>query len=284
MKPRGYFAGIDLGSTMTKAAIIDPNGNVCSSVINHTGAAHRQMAHKVMEEALQRSGLAFSDIICVVATGYGRMTVPFADRQITELTCHTRGVYSLFPHVRLAIDIGGQDSKVMKIKDGKLINFAMNDKCAAGTGRYLEMIAGTLGLNIEDLGDISLKSTRNVRISSTCTVFAQQEVILHLSEGAALEDILAGIHDSIANRTARMAGRLAIEPEVVFTGGVARNTGVVRALEKYLGCCISVPQEPLLSGAIGAALLARDIVINAALQGKPFSSVHHDLDAVKFFH
>ena len=283
MSSGDFFAGIDLGSTMTKVVIIDGNEKLCANVIHHTGAAHRQLAHKVMEEALRHAGIDFSDIICVVATGYGRMTVPFADRQVTELTCHARGIYSLFPRVRLAIDIGGQDSKVLQIKEGKLINFAMNDKCAAGTGRYLEIIAGTLGLKIEDLGDISLKSTRNVQISSTCTVFAQQEVILQLSEGAALEDILAGVHDSIANRTVRMAGRLQIEPEVVFTGGVAKNTGVVRAMEANLGCTISVPEEPLLTGAVGAALLAKDIVSNARIQGKPFSKVHHHLDAVKFF-
>ncbi|MBN1190128.1 MAG: 2-hydroxyglutaryl-CoA dehydratase [Dehalococcoidales bacterium] len=283
MNSGGFFAGIDLGSTMTKVVIIDGNEKTCASIIRHTGAEHRQLAHQVMDQALQSSGLGFDDISYLVATGYGRMTVPFADKQVTELTCHTRGVFSLFPRVRLAIDIGGQDSKVMQIKGGKLIDFAMNDKCAAGTGRYLEIIAATLGLNIEDIGPLSMESTKKVQISSTCTVFAQQEVILQISEGTALEDILAGVHDSIANRITRMAGRLSIEPEVVFTGGVAKNSGMVRALESSLGCNVSVPKEPLLSGATGAALLAKEIVFKAQAEGKPLSRVEHNLDGVKFY-
>src|SRR5512137_647739 len=159
MEPDRYFAGIDLGSSMTKAIVIDQHEKVRASVINHTGAEHRRLAHNVMEEALQQAGLDFNEVSYVVSTGYGRMTVPFADRQITELTCHTRGVFSLFPGVKLAIDIGGQDSKGLRIKGGKLVDFVMNDKCAAGTGRFLEIISSTLGINIEQLGDLSARST-----------------------------------------------------------------------------------------------------------------------------
>lgn len=268
---------------MTKVVIIDKNKKICASVITHTGAEHRRLANKVVEEALAQAGLSFEEISYVVATGYGRMTVPFADRQITELTCHALGVSALFPKVRLAIDIGGQDAKGLKILNGKLLDFVMSDKCAAGTGRFLEILAAALGLKVEDLGGISLKSTNKVTINSTCTVFAQQEVISRLSEGVSLEDIVAGICDAIAKRTARMVERLKIEPDVVFTGGVAKNIGVVRALEEKLGCKVLVPEEPLLTGALGAALMGREIILKAEASGEPVQRGQRRLDEATFF-
>jgi predicted CoA-substrate-specific enzyme activase len=279
-----YFAGIDLGSTMTKVVIIDTEEKICAKVINRTGAEHRQLANKVMEEALARAGLSFKEISYVVATGYGRMTVPFADRQITELTCHARGVFNYFPGVRLAIDIGGQDAKGLKIKDGRLTDFTMSDKCAAGTGRFLEIIAGVLGVKLEDLGSISLKSAARAAINSTCTVFARQEVVTRLSQGVPLEDIVAGMHYAIASRTATMVERLKTGPDVVFTGGVARNAGVVKALEEILGCKVLIPEEPLLSGAVGAALLGKEIVLKAVDRGETLSRKERRLDEVTFFH
>jgi predicted CoA-substrate-specific enzyme activase len=278
-----YFAGIDLGSTMTKVLIVNESDEVCASVINHTGAEHRRLANRVMEEALKQAGLSFDEISYVIATGYGRINVPFADRQITELTCHARGVVSLLPTVRLAIDIGGQDAKGLKIVGGKLTDFAMNDRCAAGTGRYLEVIANALGLRVEDLGSISLKSTRKITISSTCTVFAQQEVIMHMSEGIPLEDIVAGIHDAVASRVARMVKRLKVEPDVVFTGGVAKNIGMVKALEENLGCEVFVPEEPLLTGALGAALLAKELTIKALARGESIKREERHLEEATFF-
>jgi (R)-2-hydroxyacyl-CoA dehydratese activating ATPase len=283
MNPEQYFGGIDLGSSMTKVVITNRDDRICARIVNHTGAEHRRLANKVMEDALHLAGISFTDLAFVVATGYGRMVVPFADRQITELTCHARGVSSQFPNVRLAIDIGGQDSKGLKIKDGKLVDFVMNDRCAAGTGRFLEIIADALCLNIEDLGRISLKSSQKVSISSTCTVFAQQEVVNRLSEGLPLEDIVAGIHDSIASRVVKMVNRLKIEPDVVFTGGVAQNCGVVKALEANLGCKVLVPEEPLLSGALGAALIGKEIVLKDLAQGKSISRAERQLIEVKFF-
>jgi predicted CoA-substrate-specific enzyme activase len=268
---------------MTKVVIIDKDEVICARVVVHTGAEHRRLANKVMEGALQQAGLKFDDISYVVATGYGRMTVPFADRQITELTCHARGVFSFFPNVRLAIDIGGQDSKGLKINRGKLVDFAMSDKCAAGTGRYLEVIASTLGIKLDDLGEISLKSTNKVAISSTCTVFAQQEVVSHLSRGVPLKDIVAGIHDAIASRVARMVERLKVEPDVIFTGGVAKNIGVVKALEKHLGCEVFILEEPLLSGSIGAALLAKEITQKALSRGEPIPKGKRRLGEATFF-
>jgi predicted CoA-substrate-specific enzyme activase len=278
-----YFAGIDLGSTITKVVIIDRDEEICASVINHTGAEHRRLANKVMKEALGQAGLSFDEIYYVVATGYGRITVPFADRQITELTCHARGVYHFFPGVRLAVDIGGQDAKGLKIKSGKLLDFTMNDKCAAGTGRFLEVIANALNLKLEDLGSISLNSTNKVLISSTCTVFARQEVVSRLSEGIPLEDVLAGIHDAIASRVARMVKRLKTGPDVVFTGGVAKNIGVVKALEAKLGCELLVPGEPLLSGAIGAALLGKEIILKSLGRGETIQRGERRLDEATFF-
>ncbi|MDP2918886.1 MAG: acyl-CoA dehydratase activase [Dehalococcoidia bacterium] len=278
-----YFAGIDLGSTMTKVVIIDSASRIVTSVTHHTGAEHRRLANRVVEEALNKSGLSIGDIVYIIATGYGRINVPFADKQITELTCHARGVAYFFPDVRTAIDIGGQDAKGLKIKDGRLIDFVMSDKCAAGTGRFLEVIAHALGLKLEELGPISLKSTQKVSISSTCTVFAQQEVTNSLSMGVPLEDVVAGLHDAIASRVARMVRRLKVEPDVVFTGGVAKNTGVVKALEQNLGCPVLVPPEPLLSGAIGAALIARETVEKARAEGKPLPKQVRKLEEATFF-
>jgi (R)-2-hydroxyacyl-CoA dehydratese activating ATPase len=278
-----YFAGIDLGSTMTKVVIIDGNDKILSRVIDHTGAEHRRLANKVMDQALERSGLSFNEISFVVATGYGRIIVPFADRQITELSCHARGIFHFFPDVRLAIDIGGQDAKGLKINHGKLKDFIMSDKCAAGTGRFLDVIAKVLGVRTEDLGTISLKSTKKVSISSLCTVFAQHEVVSRLSEGASLEDIVAGIHDAIAIRTAKMAGRLKTESDVFFTGGVAKNIGVVKALEENLGCKVFVPEEPLLTGALGAALLGKEITSKAMKKGEPLQTVGRRLTEASFF-
>lgn len=278
-----YFAGIDLGSTMTKIVVVDQDEETCASVIRHTGAEHRRLANMVMEEVLEKAGLSFGEISYVVATGYGRITVPFADRQITELTCHARGVFHSAPNVRIAIDIGGQDAKGLRIRGGKLLDFVMSDKCAAGTGRFLELIADSLGLGLDDLGEHSQKSTRKVSISSTCTVFARQEVVSRISEGVAVEDILAGVHDAIAGRVARMVERLKVDPDVLFTGGVAKNIGVVKSLEENLGCKVMVPGEPLLSGAIGAALLGREIYMKAMAQGKPIKRGKRDLCETTFF-
>jgi len=268
---------------MTKIVILDDDEQIKASVVHHTGAEHRRLANRVMEEALNKANLSIDDVSFVMATGYGRINVPFADRQITELSCHARGVASFFPNVRLAIDIGGQDAKGLKIRDGKLLDFVMSDKCAAGTGRFLEVISAALGLQIEDLGDISLRSTRKVSVSSTCTVFAQQEVINHLSAGVALEDVIAGLHDAIASRTVRMVNRLKVEPDVVFTGGVAKNIGVVKALEENLKCLVLVPEEPLLSGAIGAALLAKEHVLKALSRGETIQTGKRRLEEATFF-
>lgn len=278
-----YFVGVDIGSTMTKTVLMDTNGKVLSAIKGPTGPEHRQLANEVMKAALEQAGLQLEDISYVVATGYGRLNVPFADRQITELTCHAKGVSSLFPNVRTAIDIGGQDAKCMKINNGKLLDFAMNDKCAAGTGRFLEVIAATLGIKLEDLGDISLKSAKKVEISNLCTIFAQQEVVARLSEGEKPEDIIAGLHDALASRVAALARRLKIEPDVVLTGGVAKNVGIVRAMKENLGCELLIPEDPLLTGAMGAAILAKELSSEAIAKGEPVSTKPRRLEKATFF-
>jgi len=261
-----YFAGVDIGSTMTKVVIMDEA--TLASVIGPTGPEHRKLANRVMEEALGRAKLAFDEITYVVATGYGRINVPFADRQITEISCHARGIAHLLPEVRTVIDIGGQDSKGIKLRDGRAVDFVMNDKCAAGTGRFLEVAAESLGVSLEEMGRLSLEAENRVEISSTCTVFAAQEVVAKLSEGAALADIIAGLHEAIATRIYGMVRRLKIEREVALTGGGAKNIGLVKALEARLGFPALLPPEPLLTGAIGAALLGRDIVKEAEEKGE----------------
>ncbi|MEW6034450.1 MAG: acyl-CoA dehydratase activase [Chloroflexota bacterium] len=271
-----YFAGVDVGSTMTKVVIM--NEEVLASVVGPTGAEHRRLANRVMEEALSRARLAFSDISFVVATGYGRINVPFADRQITEISCHAKGVNGLFPSARTVIDIGGQDCKGIKVNEGKVIDFVMNDKCAAGTGRFLEVIAEALGVKLEELGPMSLRAKGKVKISNTCTVFAEQEVASRLAEGVLTEDIIAGLHEAIANRICNMVERLKIERDVVVTGGGAKNVGLVKAVEERLGLPVLVPPEPLLTGAIGAALHGRDLVARGQA-----ATAERRLEQVSFF-
>jgi predicted CoA-substrate-specific enzyme activase len=278
-----YFAGVDIGSTMTKVVLMDADGTILSTIKGPTGPEHRQLANEVMRMALEQANVPLKEVAYIVATGYGRLNVPFADRQITELTCHARGVYSLFPSVRIAIDIGGQDAKCMKIHNGKLVDFVMNDKCAAGTGRFLEVIAITLGIKLEDLGALSLKSTKRVSISNVCTIFAQQEIVARLSEGEKAEDIIAGMHDALASRVATLARRFKVEPDVVLTGGVAKNIGMVKAMKEHLGCKLLIPEEPLLTGALGAAILAKEIYVTAMAKGETLRTKPRRLEKATFF-
>jgi len=278
-----YFTGVDIGSTMTKVVLIDTTDNILSSIKGPTGPEHRRLANEVMKMALEQTNLQLDEISYIVATGYGRVNVPFADEQITELSCHARGVSSIFPNVRTAVDIGGQDAKCLKINNGKLIDFVMNDKCAAGTGRFLEVVAAALGIRLEDLGALSLKSTKKVSISNVCTIFAQQEIVARLSEGEKVEDIIAGLHLALASRVATLARRLKIEPDVVLTGGVAKNIGMVKAMKESLGCELLVPEEPLLTGALGAAILAKENYMKAASQGEPVVPKSRRLEKATFF-
>jgi predicted CoA-substrate-specific enzyme activase len=276
-----YFAGIDIGSRITKVVIM--NEAILASFVASTGPEHRKLANKVMEEALAQAKLSFDDMTYVVATGYGRINVPFADKQITEISCHARGVGYLLPTARTVIDIGGQDCKAIKLNNGRPIDFVMNDNCAAGTGRFLELMAEGLDVKLEDMGRLSLAAKSKAMISNTCTVFAEQEAVAKLSEGVLVADLLAGLHEAIATRIYGMASRLKIERDVAVTGGGAKNIGLVRALEAKLGYPVLIPPEPLLTGAIGAALLGKDAAQQAIKSGLPLVRSERRLQEAKFF-
>lgn len=257
-----YFAGIDVGSTMTKAVIL--NNGIIASVIGPTGPEQRRLANKVMEEALVQAGISFPAITFVVSTGYGRINVPFADKQFTEITCHAKGIVSLFPQARTIIDIGGQDVKGIQMDGtGKVLDFVMNDKCAAGSGRFIEVIADALGVPLNQVGDLSLRSETPAKISNICTIWAQQEVASSLAQGIPISDLLAGVHQSLADRICRMVSRLKVEDAVIVTGGGGKNRGLLKALSQQLGRDVLVPEEPLITGALGAALLGKEIVARA---------------------
>jgi predicted CoA-substrate-specific enzyme activase len=276
-----YFAGIDIGSTMTKVAIM--GDTLVSSVIGPSGPEHRRLANKVMEEALASASIVFDDLAYVVATGYGRINVPFADKQVTEITCHAKGLYSLLPTAKTIVDIGGQDSKGIKLNEGKVSSFVMNDKCAAGTGRFLEVIADALGVPLEKLGDISIKAEKAAIISNTCTVFAEQEVTSQLANGESVANLIAGIHEAIAVRIYSLISKLKISPDVAITGGGAKNIGLIRALEIKFGFPVLVPPEPLLTGAIGAAIVGKEICERAAGSGEILKRSAQGLQEATFF-
>jgi predicted CoA-substrate-specific enzyme activase len=275
-----YFAGIDVGSTMTKVVIL--NGGVIASIIGPTGPEQRRLANKVMEEALKKAALSFQTITYIVSTGYGRINVPFADKQFTEITCHARGIVRLFPKAKIIIDIGGQDVKGIKIDGaGKIIDFVMNDKCAAGSGRFIEVIADTLGVPLDKVGALSLQSKSPAKISNICTIWAQQEVAASLAEGVPMTDLLAGVHQSLADRISRMVNRLRVEDAVIVTGGGAKNRGLLKALSEQLDREILVPEEPLITGALGAALLGKEIVEQAQQNNNPLETKERILEEIK---
>ncbi len=250
------YVGIDAGASATKAAIVDKEGKIISYSIVPSSINFEASSKEALRKALTQSHLRLEDMTYTVSTGYGRALVK-ADSISSEIICTARGVHRLFPSVRTIIDVGGQDSKAIKTaENGKVLDFAMNDKCAAGTGRFLEAMANALGKPIEQLGRLHLESTKPVKISSTCTVFAESEVISRMSEGSKVEDAIAGLHEAIAERIYNMSCRIGIEKDVAVTGGVAKNQGFVNALSKKLGMTPFLPDEPQIVCAYGAALAA----------------------------
>lgn len=248
--------GIDVGSITTKAAVIK-DGQLISDKVIPTGYNAQGAGAKIYEAIIAELGLKFSEVNKIISTGYGRNSVIFAHKAVTEISCHAVGAHFLNAAVRSIIDIGGQDSKAIALDEkGGVRDFAMNDKCAAGTGRFLEVMARALEIDINDFGGVSLKADKPARISSLCTVFAESEVISLISKGEKRENIIAGIHESIASRVIAMAGRIGLADPVMMTGGVAKNKGVVSALEKKTGCRIEVSEKAQVTGAIGAALIA----------------------------
>lgn len=256
---RELYVGLDIGSLSSEALLLSKEGVISYSIMT-TGPNPQRAARKCLEEALSKVGLVEEAISRVVATGYGRARVPFKTKEITEITCHARGSYYLFPRTRTVIDIGGQDSKIITLDDrGRVTDFVMNDKCAAGTGRFLEVMADALEVKLSEMGRRSLKAKKGVSITSMCTVFAESEVISLVAEGYGVEEILRGLHESIAHRIFRMMRRLRVREEVTFSGGVAKNVGIVEALKRLLGMEINLPDEPQIVGALGAALYAKEM-------------------------
>jgi len=256
-------AGIDIGSITAETVILQDNQMLSSSIVP-TGANSRTAAERSLAAALKQASLRQEDLAAIVTTGYGRASFPSATKMITEITCHARGAFFVYPETRTVIDIGGQDSKVIRLdKQGRNVDFQMNDKCAAGTGRFLEVMARALEVKLEDLGRLSRSAQRTIKISSMCTVFAESEVVSLIADNQPQEVIIRGLHDAIADRILGMVRRVGVEEKVTLTGGVAKNEGVVLALEERLGVKVFVPPEPQIIGALGAALLARGLPIRS---------------------
>ena len=257
-----YAAGVDVGSTQTKAVIINEGQEIVSTSLIDTGANVVRAAENSYSAALKSAGLEESEVEYVIGTGYGRYRVTFGNTQVTEISCHARGAVHMFPNTRMVVDMGGQDTKAIRINSmGEIVDFCMNDKCAAGTGRFLGAASSALEIPLPELGPTALTAQKPVRISTTCTVFAESEVLSWLGKGKKIEDILMGVHQSIAKRSIGLMRRVGIEDEITFTGGVAKNTGIIYALEENLGHKLNVSETSHYMGALGAALFALDHIL-----------------------
>ncbi len=256
-------AGCDIGSTTGKAVIMK-DGKIVGTALMNATIQPEKTSRIATEEALKQAGLSSIDQLdYIVGTGYGRRKVPFANENISEITCHGRGALWMNPAVRTVVDIGGQDCKVMSLNDkGKVIEFVMNDRCAAGTGRFFEGISRALEMDIEGISALENQGDNPSTITSQCSVFAESEVVTLINEGHDIKNIIAGINISIAGRLNSMVRKVGLVPEIALTGGCAKNAGLARAMEKQLGVSIvKLPQDPQLNGAIGAALIAMDKVL-----------------------
>lgn len=257
-----YGAGVDVGSTQTKAVIIDESRAIVGRALIDTGANVVAAAQNAFAEALRNARIEEPEVEYVVGTGYGRYRVTFGNTQVTEISCHGRGAVHMFPETRTVLDMGGQDTKAIRIgQSGEILDFCMNDKCAAGTGRFLGAASTALDIPLCQLGPLALKGERSVRISTTCTVFAESEVLSWLGKGKKIEDILLGVHLSIASRSIALLRRVGIEEEVTFTGGVARNAGMIEVLNRGLGLKVNVSEDSHFMGAVGASLFALDHIL-----------------------
>jgi len=252
-------AGVDVGSTQTKAVLLGDNGerSILARALVDTGANVRKAAETAFDKCCQIAGIPQSEVGFVVGTGYGRYKISFGNAQMTEISCHARGAHFLCPGTRTVIDMGGQDAKAISVgPSGEVLDFVMNDKCAAGTGRFLANAAEVMGISLDEIGPLSLRATRPVKIATVCTVFVESDILSYLSQGKRAEDIMGGVHLAIAKRTLSLARRLTIEPEITMTGGVARNIGMVRALETVMERKMLVSPDAHYMGAVGAAVFA----------------------------
>lgn len=253
-----YVAGCDVGSLSAKAVIMQ-DGNIVASHVMFARPEPAESARAVMGEALGKAGLSMDEIACCVGTGYGRNAIPFARACESEIACHGKAAQWLVPRVRMVIDIGGQDAKAIRIDEtGAVVRYAYNDRCASGTGRFLEVMAGAMGLDIEAMGDISAQATNPVTLSNQCVVFAETEIISLINAGRVLADIVGGLHRALSHRVASLARSIELESEITMTGGVAKNRGMFSALEEALGVkLVRMDTDPQIIGALGAALVAR---------------------------
>ena len=259
-----YAAGVDVGSTQTKAVIIDQQRRIVGRALIDTGANVIAAAERAFDTALTDGRIGEPEVECVIGTGYGRYRVTFGNAQVTEISCHGRGAIQMFPRTRTVLDIGGQDTKAIRISPtGEIVDFCMNDKCAAGTGRFLGAASAALEIPLSDLGPLALRAERPVRISTTCTVFAESEVLSWLGKGKKIEDILGGVHQAIAARSIGLLRRVGIQEEVTFTGGVARNIGMINSINRGLGLEVNVSEDSHFMGALGAALFALDQILTS---------------------
>jgi predicted CoA-substrate-specific enzyme activase len=257
-----YAAGVDVGSTQTKAVIVDENGAIVARSLTETGANVMRAAESAFIEALASGGLREEEVEYVIGTGYGRYKVTFGNTQVTEISCHGRGAAHMFPGTRTVVDMGGQDTKAIRVSEtGEIVDFCMNDKCAAGTGRFLGAASSALEIPLNELGPTALRGQKPVKISTTCTVFAESEVLGWLGKGKKIENILLGVHKSIAARAAGLLRRVGVEDQVTFTGGVAKNTAMISTLNERLGLQMNVSEDSHYMGALGAALFALDHVL-----------------------
>ncbi|HSE50347.1 MAG TPA: acyl-CoA dehydratase activase [Terriglobales bacterium] len=252
-------AGVDVGSTQTKAVLLADNGGrqIIARKLTDTGANVQKAAERAFDLCCAEAGIKAGDVGFVVGTGYGRYKISFGNAQMTEISCHARGASFLCPGTRTVIDMGGQDSKAISVgANGEVLDFVMNDKCAAGTGRFLANAAEVIGIGLDEIGPLALEARRPVKIATVCTVFVEADILSYLSNGKKPADILGGVHLAIAKRTLSLARRVNIEPEITMTGGVARNVGMVHALEEVLGAKMNVTPDAHFMGAVGAALFA----------------------------
>jgi len=251
--------GVDVGSTQTKAVILDGSRKIRGRSLIDTGAIITKAAENAFAAAVADAGVDADDVAYVIGTGYGRYKVTFGHAQVTEISCHARGAQYLFPNTHTVLDIGGQDTKAIRVgENGQVMDFCMNDKCAAGTGRFLGAGAFALDIPLGELGPLALGAHNPVKITTTCTVFAESEIISWLARGKKAEDVLMGVHQAIAARSLSLIRRVGVEEEVTFTGGVTRNVAMVKILEELLGTKLNVSPDAHYMGAIGAALFALD--------------------------
>lgn len=251
-------AGVDIGSTMTKAVVLQGDRVVGKALIP-TGADHKKVAESALNLALRETDLTREEIVYLVGTGYGRVNIPFANKQVTEITCHAKCIAEMFPGTGTIIEIGGQDSKAIRLSpEGKVEDFVMNEKCAAGTGRFLQMVASTFGISLEEINQLAMNAPQAIPIHNFCAVLAQQEIISLLSRDYQSGDILAGLFESFAHRIVKMAATIGISGKIVLTGGGSKHPAFQKAIQRELNKPVLVPEEPFMTGAIGAAILARE--------------------------